>query len=73
HGAHGIIKTKGASIPDNVPERVAEVVAYYSEARQGGKVEVDYTLRKHVKKLGKPGLVNYVNYKTIVVSPKDWQ
>ena len=54
-------------------ERVAEVVAYYSEARDGGKVEVDYTLRKHVKKLGKPGLVNYVNYKTIIVNPKDWQ
>lgn len=73
HGAHGIIKSKGASVPDKVLERVAEVVAYYSEARDGGKVEVDYTIRKHVKKLGKPGLVNYVNYKTIVVCPKDWQ
>ena len=72
HGAHGIIKTKGSALPDKVLERVAEVVAYYSEARDGGKVEVDYTLRKHVKKLGKPGLVNYVNYKTIVVCPKDW-
>ncbi len=72
HGAHGIIKNKGKPLPPRVLERVAEVVAYYSEARDGTKVEVDYTERKYVKKLGKIGLVNYVNYKTIVVKPKDW-
>ncbi len=73
HGAHGIIKNKGKAVPPSVLERVAEVVAYYSEARENSKVEVDYTERKHVKKLGKIGLVNYVNYKTIVVKPKDWE
>ena len=73
HGAHGIIKNKGKKVPDKVLERVAEVVAYYSEARESSKVEIDYTERKNVKKLGKIGLVNYVNYRTIVVAPKDWQ
>lgn len=73
HGAHGIIKCKGKPVPEKVLERVAEVVAYYSEARENSKVEVDFTERKHVKKLGKIGLVNYVNYKTIVVKPTDWR
>ena len=73
HGAHGIIKSKGKPVPDKVLERVAEVVAYYSEARENSKVEVDYTERKYVKKLGKIGLVNYVNYKSIMVTPKDYQ
>ncbi len=73
HGSHGVIISKGKSVPDRVLERVAEVVAYYSEARENPKVEVDYTLRKNVKKLGKIGLVNYVNYRTIIVTPKDWK
>ncbi|MBO5776525.1 MAG: DUF814 domain-containing protein [Clostridia bacterium] len=72
HGSHGVILSHGKSVPDSVIERVAEVVSYYSEARENPKAEVDYTLRKHFKKLGKPGLVNYVNYKTIVVKPTDW-
>ena len=72
HGSHGVILSHGKAVPDSVIERVAEVVSYYSEARDNPKAEVDYTLRKHVKKLGKPGLVNYVNYKTIVVKPTDW-
>ena len=72
HGSHGVIIARGSKVPQSVLERVAEVVAYYSEARENGKVEVDYTERKNVKKLGKIGLVNYVNYKTIVVKPKDW-
>ncbi len=70
HGSHGVILSKGKSVPPIVLERVAEIVAYYSEARESSKAEVDYTERKNVKKLGRPGLVNYVNYKTIVVTPK---
>lgn len=70
HGSHGVIISRGKPVPEKVLERVAEVVAYYSEARENPKVEVDYTMRKNVKKLGKIGLVNYVNYKTIVVTPK---
>ncbi len=73
HGSHGVIISRGKEVPVRVIERVAEVVAYYSEARENPKVEVDYTARKNVKKLGKIGLVNYVNYKTIVVSPKDYK
>ena len=70
HGSHGVIISGGKAVPDKVLERIAEIVAYYSEARENSKVEVDYTERKNVKKKGKIGLVNYTNYKTIVVAPK---
>ncbi|MBQ8177805.1 MAG: NFACT family protein [Clostridia bacterium] len=70
HGSHGVILSKGKPVPPTVLERVAEIVAYYSEGREDTKVEVDYTERKNVKKLGKIGLVTYTNYKTIIVAPK---
>lgn len=70
HGAHGIIIAENGPVPERVLEAVAEIVAYYSEAKTSPKAEVDYTRRKFVKKLGKPGLVTYTDYKTIVVTPK---
>ena len=69
HGAHGVILQPESAAPLSVIRKVAEVVAYYSEARDAASVEVDYTLRKFVKKLGKPGLVRYTDNKTVVVKP----
>lgn len=70
HGAHGIIISENGPVPERVLVAVAEIVAYYSEAKESPKAEVDYTKRKFVKKLGKPGLVTYTDYKTLVVTPK---
>jgi predicted ribosome quality control (RQC) complex YloA/Tae2 family protein len=59
----------------NVPRRTlvqaAQLAAYYSQARDHGKVAVDYTLRKYVhkSKKAKPGLVTISQEKTIIVSP----
>ena len=49
----------------------AEVCAYYSDGRAGGKVPVDYCERKYVKKppKAKAGFVTYSNYKTLLVTP----
>ena len=49
----------------------AEVCAYYSDGRAGGKVPVDYCERKYVKKPGgaKPGMVIYENNRTAYVDP----
>ena len=69
HGAHGVILQPESAAPLSVIRKVAEVVAYYSEARDADSAEVDYTLRKFVKKLGKPGLVRYTDNKTVVVKP----
>lgn len=70
HGAHVVIK--GASPSDSVLRRAAELCAYYSETKDSPKAEIDYTLRKNVKrhKSGVPGLVNYTDFKTIIVEPK---
>ena len=69
HGAHGVIISRNSSIPESVIIRAAEAVAYYSEARGASSVEVDYTLRKYVKKLNRPGLVRYTDNKTVTVRP----
>ena len=71
HGSHTVIKSGGKAVPDFVLLSAAEITAYYSEGRNSSKVEVDYTEKKNVKrKEGAPlGMVNYVNYKTVLVSP----
>ncbi len=73
HGAHSIIK--GNDIPNEVIAKVAQITAYYSKGRHSGKVEVDYTPRKNVKRNrnGLKGMVIYTNYKTILVEPKQSQ
>ncbi|MGC8717886.1 MAG: Rqc2 family fibronectin-binding protein [bacterium] len=70
-GSHVIIRTNGKNL-DNIPREVlleaAKLAALHSKGRSGGKVLVDYTLRKYVKSGGKrAGNVFYTNYKTIVV------
>ena len=71
HSAHVIIETKGEGIPDNVIEAAAEICAYFSDAKDGAKVPVDYTFKKFVKKppQAKPGAVIYTDYKTAYVNP----
>ena len=71
HSAHVIIETKGEDIPNEVIEIAAEICAFYSDAGGGGKVPVDYALKKFVKKTpqSKPGSVIYTNYKTCYVTP----
>lgn len=72
HGSHVIIRTEGNQVSDKAIEEAARLAAYHSKARGGGKVPVDYTLVKHVSKPNgaKPGMVIYVNYKTVYVEPQ---
>ena len=69
HSAHVIIATHGKSVPDDVLRISAEICAHYSSARGAGKIPVDYTLKKYVKKPAgaKPGFVIYTNQKTLTV------
>ena len=71
HSSHVVIEYKGEEFPESVIKASAEICAFYSEARDGGKVEVDYTKRKFVKKPPKsnPGFVIYTNQLSIVVNP----
>lgn len=69
HSAHVIIATHGKSVPMEVLTVAAEICAHYSSARGAGKIPVDYTLKKFVKKPAgaKPGFVIYTNQKTLTV------
>lgn len=71
-GAHVIIRTGGREVPEKTLLEAAALAAYFSKARESGKVPVDYTLRKHVKKPGgaKPGFVIYEKQKTVYVEPQ---
>lgn len=71
-GSHVIVKAGGKELPDRTFEEAARLAAYYSSMRDADKVEIDYTIRKNVKKPGgaKPGfVVYYTNYS--MLSPTD--
>ncbi|MGE5529108.1 MAG: NFACT family protein [Patescibacteria group bacterium] len=69
-GSHVIVKTAGyARPPEATLRQAALLAAYYSGARGGTKVPVDYTARRHVRKRagGRPGLVTYDHFETAIV------
>ncbi|MBQ4444531.1 MAG: NFACT family protein [Clostridia bacterium] len=71
-GSHVVVLTEGKPLPDHVLETAAEIAAYYSDQKEGGKVAVDYAPRRYVKHhpAKKSGLVVYTDYQTITVTPK---
>ncbi|MFN8523159.1 MAG: NFACT family protein [Chloroflexota bacterium] len=71
-GAHVILRTGGRKPDDAALRRAAALAAYFSRGAEAGRVPVDFTLRKHVRKIrgGPPGLVTYVNEQTIDVRPE---
>ncbi len=50
HGSHVILCTGGTEPDHRSIEEAASLAAYYSQGREGGKVPVDYTPVKFVKK-----------------------
>lgn len=73
HGSHVIIESGGRDISDTAVFEAARLAAYNSKARHSDKVPVDYTLVRYVSKPNgsKPGMVIYINNKTIYVTPKE--
>ena len=71
HGSHVIISCGGAMPPDNTVTQAAQLAAYYAETGGGQNIPVDVTPVKQVKKLpgGKPGMVIYHTYRTVVANP----
>lgn len=73
-GSHVVVHRQDTreEIPENVMLHAARLAAKHSQGRNSGKVNVDYTLIKYVKKIpqGPPGLVNYTHQKTLVVTPE---
>ena len=71
HGSHVIISCGGQTPPDNTVTQAAQLAAYYSESTGGQNIPVDVTTVKQVKKVpsGKPGMVIYHSYRTVIVNP----
>lgn len=71
HGSHVVIVCGGVQPPDETVTEAMQLAAYYSQAREGSAVPVDYCPVKHVKKPAgaKPGMVVYEGYATGYVNP----
>jgi predicted ribosome quality control (RQC) complex YloA/Tae2 family protein len=73
-GSHVVLALPPGREPlDDDLTAAANLAAAHSKARAAGKVEVDFTERKHVRKQrdGGPGLVWYTHARTRVGSPHD--
>lgn len=72
-GSHVLVRTEKArpQVPARTLREAAVLAAYYSKARDQGKVAVDYTEARHVRKPkgGKVGEALITREKTIVVRP----
>ena len=73
HGSHILVKNPDNLEIDDIPENVlfnaAKIAKENSKASNSLNVSVDYCFAKFVKKApgGKPGIVNYTNFKTMIV------
>ena len=75
-GSHTLIRTNGQSendIPDRTIVEAAELAAYFSKARSGTGIAVDYTQVKNIRKPNgsKPGFVIYEANYTVYVTPDE--
>lgn len=71
HGAHVILFTEGQTPDKDSLVDAANLAAWYSQNKNGGKTPVDFTPVKFVKKPAgaRPGMVTYTTYETAVVAP----
>lgn len=71
-GSHVIVRN-GANAPETTLVEAASLAAFHSKGKLSSNVPVDYTHVKNVfkPKGAKPGMVNYVENKTIYVTPSE--
>lgn len=72
HGSHVIIRAEDTAPDVQTLAEAAGLAAYYSQARESGKVPVDFTQVRFVKKPAGslPGKVIYTNYETLMAEPR---
>ena len=71
HGSHVILWTEGREPDGESVAQAAALAAWFSQGREAGKIPVDYTPVKFVKKPAgaRPGMVVYTTYQTLMVQP----
>ena len=70
-GSHVIVKNGGNALSDEGFEEAGRLAAFYSGGRLAPKVEIDYTLKKNLKKPAgaKPGFVVYYTNYSLMAKP----
>lgn len=70
-GSHTILVTEGKEPTETALLEAAQIAALHSRGKDSSQVPVDYTQVRHVNKPqgAKPGMVIYVQYKTLYVTP----
>lgn len=70
-GSHAILVTDGRDPTETALLEAAKLAAAHSRGKDSSQVPVDYTQVRNVSKPqgAKPGMVIYVNYKTVYVTP----
>jgi len=73
HGSHVIVRCAGTEADPQTITEAASLAAYHSQASGGGKVPVDFTRVKYVKKPtgAKPGMVTYTDYETVIAEANE--
>ena len=68
HGSHVILRCEGQEPSQTALEQAAALAVTYSQGREGGKIPVDYTMVRNVRKPSgaMPGKVIYTEYKTML-------
>lgn len=71
HGSHVILWTDGVEPDQESVAQAASLAAWFSQGREAGKLPVDYTPVKYVKKPAgaRPGMVIYTTYRTMMAQP----
>lgn len=72
-GSHVVVMSHGQDIPLTTQQEAAELAVIYSSRSGGGKVPVDTTEVRNIRKPAgaKPGLVIYDVYTTVYVTPRE--
>lgn len=73
HGSHVILRCGGTAPDQQSMTEAAMLAAWFSQGRTAGRVAVDYTRVRNVKKPAgaKPGMVVYDPYQTAYVTPDE--
>ena len=68
HGSHVVLRCEGQEPGEQAIEQAASLAVYYSQGREGGKLPVDYTQVRNVRKPSGslPGKVIYSTYRTLL-------
>ncbi len=70
-GSHVIVKSRGEELPDRTFEEAGRLAAHYSSQHDSDKVEIDYLMKKGIKKVPgqAPGFVVYHNNYSLMAAP----